>query len=57
MDWSSDRGHGKAGHSSFMESCHFSWLFGKESWMLEETPYSPEIYIYFLLICGKTLLF
>ena len=27
-----------------MESFHFPWLLGKESWVLEETPYSPEIY-------------
>ena len=30
---------------SFMESYHFPLLLGRESWVLEEAPYSPEIYI------------
>ena len=31
---------------SLMESCQFPWLLGKESLVLEEMPYSPEIYVW-----------
>ena len=31
---------------SFMESCHFPWLFEMENWALEQVSYSPEIEIF-----------